>query len=114
MTTKDIIKLLPIDEVFKAQLLGNYDQLPLEKRFAIEQAAWDIYDAYILGRIEEKVQLALKKAQTENGGMLNPEFYEKVKAEAEKEVLEKGVMESEKVDLKATREQLATVMSGDK
>jgi hypothetical protein len=110
LTTKNIIKLLPLEEVFKKKLLDGYDQLPFAKRFALEQVTWDIYDAYVQVKIEENIALALDKAQYEDNGLINPEFYDKIKEQTEKEIQEKGVLEAEKVDLVATREQLASVI----
>lgn len=110
MTTKDIIKLLPLEASFKTKLLEGYEQMPGDKRFALEQAAWEMYDAYLLGKIEENLQLALLNAETENKNIINPELYEKVKAETEKEVQEQGIVESEKVDLSSARDQLAQII----
>ncbi len=105
MTIKDIIKILPIDEKRRLQILNSYDYMDIEERVMIDRLAWDAYYALYTERLnqnlaeqKEKVdegkeevgtdfyQRALKKTDQEMGGEMSEALGESDLAEARQAV----------------------------
>ncbi len=110
VTTQDIIKALPFEDIFKRSLLQQFDKLNPGRKFIIEQTLWDTYDALFQLKVEEKMQLAFDRAKR-NEETLDETFYKRIKDEAEKE-MEKGFFQNTKEsDLSAIRSKLQTLMT---
>ncbi len=57
-TTPEIIKCIPLDATFKADLLRRYpDQMESAEKRVIDDVMWDIYERYF------QIHLALNRAQ---------------------------------------------------
>jgi beta-glucosidase/6-phospho-beta-glucosidase/beta-galactosidase len=110
LTTLNIIKILPIEEQNKQELLANFDTYSREKKFLIEQIVWGVYDALFKSTLEEKLELGRLEAE-KNNRELGPDFYDKMRKEAEEEIMSQSVSAVEKVDLDVARQQLASVIS---
>lgn len=108
-TTQDIIKLLPFQDSFKDELLGKWDTLTPDQKFAMERLVWDLYDAIYQAHLDEQMQIAFDKAK-QNQEKLDHEFYEKVRKETELK-LQKELSQTETaVDLSDTREELQKIL----
>lgn len=110
MTTKDAIKLLPISEDVKLQILKMYDYLEPDQKLTIQRIAWKTYDLLQASRIDENVEQQLE--QVKNGqAHLGPDFYTKAIANSEQE-LTKNLEESHgAVDLAAARKAMEQIVS---
>lgn len=102
ITTKNIIKMLPIEANVKEKLSKDFDDMPLEKKYAIKELLWGFFYSWYGIKLEENTQLALLDAK--NGKMkLDHNFYNKVKEKTDREI-EEGALETvEKVDLEEAR-----------
>lgn len=109
ITTKDIIKFLPLGDAFKNKLLAEFDNLDPDKKFSIERMLWNIYDAFFEMKIQEKFTLGLERAK-KNQIPLDKNFYHTMEQEAKKE-MEAGLFkETTDADLDAVRTKLEALM----
>jgi transketolase len=111
-TTQDIIRIVPFQADFKSDLLGKYDTLTDDQRFAIERIVWDFYDALYEVRLQENMQVALERAK-KNEEKLDHEFYNRVRAQTEKQLQEEFSKTETSIDLSGTREALAKILQQD-
>jgi len=109
LTTINIIKILPLEEVFKAQLLKQYASLNADQKFAIEQLVWNGYADFFELKLQENIRLALEQAKNKNG-KLDKGFYDRVRAQTEQEIQEFSTATTAKIDLTSTREKLEELM----
>ena len=85
MTTLDIIKMLPFEKEFQAQLFEQFDTLTPDQKFSLEQLLWDTYEALYKLKLEENLQQAFSGAKT-NKEKLDSDFYARAKQQTEKEM----------------------------
>lgn len=109
MTTKDIIKLLPIEKNFKEELLAKFDTLNPDQKFAVERIVWQTYDEVCDGRINENLILALMKAG-KNEEIFDENFYKRVVDKTNKEIDEEATKTITQFDLSHTRQGLAEMV----
>lgn len=110
LTTKNIIKILPLDQKMKEDMLANFDSYPSERKFLVEQIVWEAYDDFFMLRLEENLMLGRLEAQ-ERKKELGPDFYQRMRKKTEEEIMSQSVAAAEKLDLDVAREKLATVLS---
>lgn len=102
ITTKNIIKILPVEANVKERLAKEFDSLPLEKKYAIKELLWGFFYSWYGLKLEENTQLALLGAK--NGKIkLDQNFYKKVKEKTDREIEEGAIETVEKVDLEEAR-----------
>ena len=105
LTTQKIIEMLPFDNEFKTQLLGDWDKLTVDQRFNIERLVWDAFGDIYNTRLKANLDLAmLKVAKKED--TFDPDFYKRVKQKTEQELEEQLADETTTTDLSSTREEL--------
>jgi len=110
MKTKDIIKILPLDEKTKMELLDRYDNLDPDVKARIIDLLWDTYDAMYDLKFEENMQLALYRAK-EGKEKLDQELGKRIQEQTEKEI-EKEVIEGKQtVDLAAARSAMERIIA---
>lgn len=102
MQTKDIIKLLPLDEKFKMELLNEFDFLDPDEKFEIEQVLWKAYRDLYEAKLKDNMQLALQKAGN-NQEKLDKGFYKRIREQTDKELEEEERQTIEQTDLFAAR-----------
>lgn len=85
ITTKDIVKNLPLPEELKNELLTNLDSYDPDVKFKIVQALWDTYTALYYLKLEENMRLAFYKAQ-QNQEKLNKDFYKKIRKQTQQDL----------------------------
>lgn len=111
-TTQDIIKVLPFKDEFKETLLGKFDSLTDDQRFAIERVVWELYDAIYEARLDENMQLAFDRAKR-NEEKLDHEFYSRVRKQTEDQLLKEFSKTETTVELSGAREELAKILNKD-
>lgn len=110
MTTKDIIKILPLDKDFKNKLLDEFDQLNPDQKNAVGQILWKAYrDLYKIKR-DANLQLAFLRAKN-NQEKLDKDFYRRVREQTGKEMEQEVLQTTTQVDLAETREELQAIIS---
>lgn len=109
ITTKDIIKFLPLRAEFKNKLLEEFDTMELNRKFEIEQMLWDVYNSLFEIKVQEKLELLIEKAKN-NEIPLDNTLYRKAEAEAEKEMEAGFFKEATDTDLSAVRTKLEALM----
>lgn len=102
MTAKDIIKILPFEEQFKNNLLGQFDELSIDQRFSLEQILWETYVVFYNLKLEENMQLALLRAK-DNQEPLNSDFYKGVQEQTELDMQKEAGEHIAEKDLDAAR-----------
>ncbi len=109
ITTKEIIKILPLEKTVKDDLLNKFDQLDPNRKYDIEHIVWDAYMALYKLRVEKNIQLSIKQAR-DGQKMADKDFYRQVREQTEKEMKEdlaKGMSHDE---LTQVREKIQTII----
>lgn len=109
LTTKDIIKLLPLDKDFQEKLLNEFDGLNADQKFQVERVLWNAYDALYEARIEgnlDKQMAEVLKGQRN----LNNDFYKEASQKADQQVELAQHEIAKNVDLTAVREKLESLI----
>lgn len=109
-TTKDIIKILPFKDEFKDDLLEKYDKFDPDQKYSIERIIWDFYDALYESRLDTNMKLAFERAK-KNEEKLDHEFYERVRKQTDKELLEEFESAETTVELSDAREALEKIIN---
>lgn len=107
--TKDLIKVLPFDEAFKADLLGGYDNFDPDQKFNIDRILWNTYYALYDLKLEENTNLALLRAK-DGQETLDKEFYKRVKEQTDQEMQGQVVETKQTVDLTEARKAMETII----
>ena len=111
--TKDIIKILPLDEALKSELLAKFDSLAPGVKEEMTDVLWDAYDAFYDLKLNKNIHEGLIDGA--NGqGELDQAFYNRMVEKTEKEMQDSSVQSAEKVDLSQTRAALETLLNGEK
>ncbi len=109
MTTKDTIKLLPISEDIKIQILRTYDFLDEVQKLTISRIAWRTYDLLRETSIDLNIDKQLEKVK-EGQAQSGPQFYQEV-LEASNRDLSKELSESATgVDLATARHAMQRII----
>jgi hypothetical protein len=109
MTTKDVIKMLPIDEKLKIQVLNTYDYMEPGQKLMISRLAWKTYFFRYEGAIEKNTELQWEKVK-EGKGKLGKEFYEDVLKETNHELTLKADHSLQSTDLAAARQAMQQIV----
>ncbi|NMB84311.1 hypothetical protein GYA28_03400 [Candidatus Roizmanbacteria bacterium] len=110
MTTKDIIKNLPLEDKTKNTLLEKFDTFTPDQKFDLEQVMWDAYEAIYNLKLQENLDLALLEAK-ENKESLDPEFYARVKVQTEKEMAKYLLGSTTEAELKNIRQKIQSLIN---
>lgn len=109
MTTKDAIKLLPIDESLKLQILNTFDYMDNEQKMKISRIAWKTYDYLRQSQIDFNIEKQLDKV--ENGqAELGPVFGEEVLKQSEQDMKAHLSEKSGAVDLETARQAVQKII----
>ena len=109
LRTKDVIKILPLDEGFKKDLLSSYDSLNPDVRNDIVRILWDAYDCIFQMRLEKNLNIALNEAM-ENREKLDPGLYKRVRDLTRSEMAYMNEEDLKSTDLTQAREELAKLI----
>lgn len=109
MKTKDAIKMLPIEEKLKIQILNSYDFLEPDQKLAISRLAWKTYFFLYEESLDENTELQLQKVR-DGKGELGKEFFEDVLTETNKELTKKIDLSSQTTDLASARHAMQQII----
>ncbi len=113
MTTKEIIKILPINDALKRKLFEGYDTMPEAEKSVLVELLWDMYDALYQLLLEKN--LALARVDLENNKRdINPDFFRAVEEQTLKDMQEEGTQEITDIDLSQAREKLEALVQEKK
>src|SRR5260221_327136 len=102
MTTKDAIKLLPIDDELKLQILRTYDYMDDAQKLAISRIAWKTYDLLRQTEIDLNIEKELDKVE-KGEAHLGQDFYGRVLEHAQQNMTIRHDKKSGDVDLAKAR-----------
>lgn len=109
MTTKNLIKILPLEQIYKEELLNKFDDYSPNQRFVIEQAIWRTYRTIYQLRLQKNLKDAL--VAVNNGqDKLDDLFYKRVREKTEKELQTETIQTVEKTDLDAARKAMEQIV----
>ena len=109
LNEKVIIKLLSLGDDLKKQLLDQFDSLDPDRKAAISQMLWDTYDALYELKLQENIEMALKKVETGEESM-DEEFYTRIHKQTEQEMTVASSATAENVQLEDVRSKLQTML----
>lgn len=109
LTTEDIIKILPIDEAMRVDLLARFASLDYEAKFEVEQIVWRSYHALYDMKLEENIQNELEKTGT-SAIALDDDFYSKIRKQTEDEMAKGAYAGTTSSDLDSVRSKLKTLI----
>lgn len=107
LSTKSLIKTLPLEREFKEKLLSKYDSLTLELKVDIDELVWDVYDAIYQMKLQENMELALLDEKTDK---LDPGFYSSIRKKTDEQMREEELKSIDNFDLASTRGKLENVL----
>lgn len=109
LSAKTIIKILPLEDSFKTELLGSLDLLDLDRKFAMERILWKTYDAFYGLKLEENMQLGLLRVGNHEE-KLDKDFYRRIREQTKKDMETEMIDSTEKVDLSEARRAMELII----
>lgn len=110
LTTKDIIKMLPFEEAFKAKLLEDFDTLSPDQKYQIEELIWDAYAVIYQLRFEKNFREALLRVE-EKKEEIDEEFSKRIREQTNKDLQNTQTQQSSAIDLSETRAALQEIIN---
>lgn len=110
MTTKDAIKMLPLEDTLKTQVLNMYDYMEPDQKLTVAAIAWKTY--FLMH--EERVEINMEKelaAVEEGSENLGTDLYERVLKKTVDQ--EKALLadKSQSADLAAARRAMEQIIN---
>ncbi|HUD44746.1 MAG TPA: hypothetical protein VMR41_04345 [Patescibacteria group bacterium] len=110
LSTENLIKMLPLGDEVKTQLLEKFDTFSEEQKVDIDEALWDgYYELYQL-RLQENIQFALN-SENNVESKLNSDFYSEMVKKTEEQMQQEERKDVERFDLSTTRGKLEEAMN---
>lgn len=109
MTTKDAIKLLPISEDIKLQILKTYDYMDEDQKLAISRIAWKTYDLLRVTDIDLNIEKQFEKVK-EGQEDLGSEFFQEVLKNSNADMSNKLSESLSGVDLATARQAMHQIV----
>jgi hypothetical protein len=110
MTTKDAIKLLPMDEKVKVQLLNMFDYMEPEQKRTVERLAWKTYDYMYSEKIQENMQQQFNEVE-EGKAHFGKDFFQEVSKKTKREMGKQTDESTSAVDIAAARRAMEQIMN---
>ncbi len=112
LTTKDIIKILPLDEEYKNELFLGFDELEEDVKSNLTDMLWEAYITYYNMLLEKNIQEGLLLAAEGKGEQrLDGEYYKKMVKKTEDELQANMTQKSSAVDLEAARDAMQKIVA---
>ncbi len=102
LSTENIIKIIPLEEAFKDELLKQLPSLTPDQRYNMADIIWGAYYTYLDILVERNVELALERAK-EGKETLDKSLYKRIYDETEKELQTTGAQVVSEKDLETAR-----------
>lgn len=109
ITTKDIIKILPLEESLRTGLIQSFDTLTPDQKYNIEKTLWDAYYAIYEITYQKNLRLAFERAK-KNQEKLDADFNKRVIEQTENELQNETITVSQDVDLSAARKAMEVII----
>jgi len=109
MTTLDLIKMLPMDEKVRAQLLSKYPQLDPSQKLDVDRMAWTTYDAMREATIEENLGIQYEKVK-KGEEKFGDGFYERALKKTNQELAAEMQKNSSDFDLSEARKAMEIIV----
>jgi len=108
---EDMIKVIPFDAAYKADLLKAWPTLDLERATAIEAIIRELYDSVFSLHYQRNVQLAIDKLPPETN--VDDAFYKTIREQTRQEMekVQNGATGDTQGNLSSIREQLHEVIT---
>ncbi len=104
MTTKDALKVLPINEELKLKILRTFDYMSPAQRLTIARLTWKLYDFVRTSRVDYSIEEQLAKAlEGKEEIPLDKKFFGKVLEKVDQEMTGEVSEASKTVDLEEAR-----------
>ncbi len=113
MTTKEIIKILPVSEALKKKLFDGYDTMPEAEKSVLVELLWDMYDALYQLLLEKNLALARIDLES-NKREVNPDFFRAVEEQTLKDMQENAAKGINDADISQARGKLEELIQGKK
>jgi len=110
MTTIDVIKLLPMDDAIKTQILNTYAYMEPEQKLSIQSLAWDYYDLVFGIKLEGNMQEQMDQTIKGNGH-LGKEFYAKAVKKTQEDMKKMLSESGSQSDLLAARQAMERIVN---
>lgn len=109
MTTKDAIKLLPIDEKKKMQILNTYDYMEPGQKLTISRLAWKTYFFLYNETVQENIDLQFQKVKS-GEAKLGKDFIAEVDKETDQAITSHVQQSLQTTDLAAARHAMRQII----
>lgn len=110
LTSQNIIKILPLNQQLKQELLTGWDKLDLDQKFNLEQLIWDTYYALYQLRLQENLQLGMLRAK-ENKETLDQNFYKRIQVQTEKDLENEQLGDLTETELNDVRNKIQSILT---
>ncbi|HWY79396.1 MAG TPA: hypothetical protein VNW29_03495 [Candidatus Sulfotelmatobacter sp.] len=109
MTTKNAIKLLPMDEKLKTQLLNVYDFMEPDQKRTVQRIAWKTYFYMYHQKAQTNITQQLEEV-AEGKGQFGKAFFAEVEKKTAQDLTIQFDKSSESVDLAAARQAMEQII----
>ncbi|HSX40232.1 MAG TPA: hypothetical protein VLF68_01325 [Candidatus Saccharimonadales bacterium] len=109
LTTKSIIKILPLEEKHKVYLLEEFDKLEPARKYAVTEFLWNAYDALYELKLQENMQKALNDPDN-TAAKLDKDFYKTIKKQTHEQMEQDALAKTQNVDLSQARKALEVIV----
>jgi hypothetical protein len=109
MTTKDVIKLLPMDNKLKMQVLNMYDYMEPDVKRTVQRIAWKTYFYMYNQQVQANIDKQFESVE-EGKATFGKEFYQEVAKKTDHEMNKQIGEKSGAVDLAAARNAMEQIM----
>ena len=110
MTTKEVIKLLQIDEKVKMQILRMYDYMDDEQKLAVQRVAWNTYFAMFNQQLDKQLDTQFQEV-IDGKEHFGDTYYEEAVTKTEKKMAHERQEAVTKTDLTAARQAMQQIVS---
>ncbi len=110
MTTKDVIKQLPLEDALKVQILQMYDTMEPGQKLTIQRIAWRTYDLLRAGHIDESLERSLESVK-KGESHLGPDFYSSVVKKADQAIMNDSQTATRAVEIAQARTAMEQIIN---
>lgn len=109
MTTIDLIKMLPIDDDTKQQVINAYPGMSAAEKLEVDRMAWTTFDAMREATIQENLGIQYEKVK-KGEEKFGEGFYERAVKKSDQEITEQMNKDQSKFDLEAARKAMEIIV----
>jgi hypothetical protein len=110
VTTKHLLKILPLEEEVRKEALANFDRLSEDQKFRIRMLCWQVFYQLVDEKARFEFYRTLLQVKEGKGG-LQKNLYQKSEERAFEEMREKLVKEAGGEVVEEAKEELGKVVA---